>query len=79
MSIFSCFYAASPDLEEEPEQIDQSYFGCRGKDIVQDMICYQQASCNYLGYYKIHKLYKPENAAMLNSVGDAELAAIEEK
>jgi hypothetical protein len=44
------------NLEANTQYLSSKFYGHGGKSVVEDMICFQQAACAYLKYFKANNL-----------------------
>ena len=55
------------------------FYGHRRKTLIEDMICFQQAACQYLQLYKEKNMHTPWKNQQMNAEGDSSMLQPEER
>lgn len=54
------------NIVTNPEYLRSNFYGHAKKSISEDMVCFQQAACAYLKYYKSHNIQELWKTNQLN-------------
>lgn len=65
------------NIESNPEYLISKFYGSKHKSITEDMVCFQQAACAYIKYYKSNNMQQLAKSNQLDFKENPEFAKIQ--